>query len=154
MYVPAPGVDGISRTALVVNAYCAFAARHPELKHAFFDPMAETIFARAGKDGAAILERLRTWDDVVKFIDAQPGGNIDIVARVVWRKRWIERQMRAALDLGARQAVILGGGFDTIALRLARAYPAIPTFEIDQPNTQSVKRPIVESAFGLPANFR
>ncbi|MGE0736253.1 MAG: class I SAM-dependent methyltransferase [Alphaproteobacteria bacterium] len=151
--MPEPGVPGISRTALVVNAYCAFAARHPELKRAFFDPMAEIVFARAGQDGAAILDRLRNWADVVKFIAAQPGGDIDIVARVVWRKMWIERQMRAALDLGARQAVILGGGFDTIGLRLANAYPRIPIFEIDQPNTQSVKRPIVESAFGMPGNF-
>jgi methyltransferase (TIGR00027 family) len=132
----------------------AFSARHPDLKAVFHDPYAERIFARAAKNGAAILASLKTWDDVVRFVAEHSGGTFDdMVARGVWRKRWIEQRMREALGAGALQAVILGGGFDTIALRLAAAVPATPIFEIDQSGTQAIKRRIVDEVVGAPANL-
>src|SRR6476646_7930242 len=36
------------------------------------------------------------------------------------RKRWIEEAVRASLDEGYEQVVIIGAGFDTLALRLSR----------------------------------
>lgn len=158
MYLPESSVEGVSRTALFVIALSAFSARHAQMKAAFYDPYAERIFARAGRDGAAILAALKNWDDVVRFVASQPGGSadggtVDLAARLVWRKRWIEQRMGAAFAEGARQAVILGGGFDTIALRLAAAAPATPIFEIDQIGTQAIKRRIVDEVIGAPANL-
>src|SRR3954463_10787428 len=41
------------------------------------------------------------------------------------RKRWIEHAVRSALARGARRVVVIGAGYDTLALRLAREFPAL-----------------------------
>ena len=56
------------------------------------------------------------------------------------RKRWIEEAARAALAEGAAQMVVLGAGFDTLALRLHRELPGVLFVESDHPATQSLKR--------------
>ncbi len=55
---------------------------------------------------------------------------------VVLRKRYIEQVARSSVAQGTSQVLVLGGGYDTLALRLdsdARC------FEIDRPATQRVK---------------
>jgi len=56
------------------------------------------------------------------------------------RKRWIEEAVRAALADGCPQVVVVGAGFDTLALRLSRDFPRPRFFEIDHPATQAWKR--------------
>lgn len=56
------------------------------------------------------------------------------------RKRWIEHAVRSALARGARRVVVIGAGYDTLALRLAREFPALRFTEVDHPATQAVKR--------------
>jgi len=56
------------------------------------------------------------------------------------RKRWIEHAVRSALARGARRVVVIGAGYDTLALRLAREFPAVRFTEVDHPATQAVKR--------------
>ena len=60
------------------------------------------------------------------------------------RKRYLEEIVRDALSEGLRQVVIIGAGFDTLALRLHEAFPETRFFEIDHPATQCVKKRIVE----------
>lgn len=60
------------------------------------------------------------------------------------RKRYLEDVARAALAEGARQLVVIGGGFDTLALRLHEEFPAVRFIEIDHPATQRVKRQAVQ----------
>jgi methyltransferase (TIGR00027 family) len=67
------------------------------------------------------------------------------------RKRCIEDAVRAGIAGGARQVVIIGAGFDTLALRLHRVHPDVRFFEIDHPATQSPKRTALEP---VPANLR
>ncbi len=55
------------------------------------------------------------------------------------RKRWIESAVRAALAAKHEQVVVVGAGFDTLALRLAPEVPAVRFVEIDHPATQAVK---------------
>lgn len=69
------------------------------------------------------------------------------------RKRWIEERARVCLAKGVDQVVILGAGFDTLALRLHREFPRIRFFEVDHPATQQVKREAVESRSMLAANI-
>jgi methyltransferase (TIGR00027 family) len=59
------------------------------------------------------------------------------------RKRLIESAVREAISRGASQVVVLGAGFDTLALRLHRAHPSITFIEIDHPATQRCKRETV-----------
>jgi methyltransferase (TIGR00027 family) len=56
------------------------------------------------------------------------------------RKRWIEEAVRADLAGGCAQVVVVGAGFDTLALRLSREYPHVRFVEVDHPATQAWKR--------------
>ena len=63
-----------------------------------------------------------------------------IVVHYWQRKRWIETRCRAAIADGFLRVIVLGAGFDTLACRLAREFPAVEFIEADQPATQAVKR--------------
>jgi|SRR6185312_4819127 len=56
------------------------------------------------------------------------------------RKRYIEDAARQALAGGVRQLVVLGAGFDSLALRLHREFPQVLFVETDHPATQAAKR--------------
>jgi methyltransferase (TIGR00027 family) len=73
----------------------------------------------------------------------------------LFRKRWIERHVSAGLDRGVRQVILLGAGLDTLALRLAKRWPAARFLEVDLPTTQRAKLAILRrSGFTLPGNCR
>jgi methyltransferase (TIGR00027 family) len=72
---------------------------------------------------------------------------------VALRKRVLDDEVRAALEAGAVQVLVVGAGFDTLALRLAREHPRVRFVEIDHPATQSLKRHALEP-MGRPANLR
>lgn len=69
------------------------------------------------------------------------------------RKRYLEEVALDALLSGFRQVVIIGAGFDTLALRLHEAFPETGFFEIDHPATQQVKKRAVESHHSLKRNL-
>ncbi|HEX4965244.1 MAG TPA: SAM-dependent methyltransferase [Thermoanaerobaculia bacterium] len=70
------------------------------------------------------------------------------------RKRFIEDAARQALAAGARQVVVLGAGFDTLALRLHREFPEVLFVESDHPATQAVKRRALARWGELDANLK
>ena len=56
------------------------------------------------------------------------------------RKRYLEDAARGALSSGeVGQMVVVGGGFDTLAMRLHEEFPEVGFIEIDHPATQRVK---------------
>lgn len=63
-----------------------------------------------------------------------------IIAHYWHRKRWIERRCRESIATGFHRVVVIGAGFDTLALRLAPEFPHIEWIEIDHPATQRAKR--------------
>lgn len=63
-----------------------------------------------------------------------------ITAHYWHRKRWIERRCRDSIAEGFQRVVVIGAGFDTLALRLAAEFPRIDWIEIDHPATQRAKR--------------
>lgn len=70
------------------------------------------------------------------------------------RKRWIENHCREALADGFSRLVILGAGFDTLGVRLARESSQLEIIEIDHPATQAVKRSAFEQqGMELPSNL-
>ncbi len=69
------------------------------------------------------------------------------------RSRFAEDALARAVTSGTRQAVVLGAGFDTFALR--NPYPGLTVFEVDHPATQAWKRErLAEAAIALPATLR
>jgi methyltransferase (TIGR00027 family) len=55
------------------------------------------------------------------------------------RKIFIDEEVRSAIELGARQVLVLGAGFDTLCLRLAPQYGDVQFFEVDHPTTSLAK---------------
>jgi methyltransferase (TIGR00027 family) len=72
-----------------------------------------------------------------------------IFAHYLARKRWIEAEVRQAIAAGVRQVVILGAGYDSLAVRLHREFPQVAFFEIDHPATQRSKRESLAPADNL-----
>jgi methyltransferase (TIGR00027 family) len=78
-----------------------------------------------------------------------PGFSLQVAAR----KRAIEDYVRAAIAAGAQQVVMLEPGFDTLAIRLHREFPAIQFFELDRPSSQSIKRQALSAQWTPGANL-
>jgi len=78
------------------------------------------------------------------------------ITRHYWhRKSWIEERCRLAIAEGVRRVVVLGAGFDTLALRLAPTFPALTWVEVDHPATQGQKqRGLANCEIAMPANLR
>ncbi|GAA4347268.1 hypothetical protein GCM10023165_32250 [Variovorax defluvii] len=76
----------------------------------------------------------RLWRMAERFV--LPG----VTAHFWHRKRWIERRVRQSLAEGFQRVVIIGAGFDTLALRLAPQFPGVDWIEIDHPATQRAKQ--------------
>lgn len=69
------------------------------------------------------------------------------------RKRLVDDEVREALGSGARQVLVVGTGFDTLGLRLARAHPSVLFVEIDQRSTLEAKRAGARTLGGIPPNL-
>jgi methyltransferase (TIGR00027 family) len=71
----------------------------------------------------------------------------------LFRKKLIEDQLLQAIADGVQQVIILGAGFDTLALRMAKQYPTVRFFEIDLPATQQAKVRVLEKiGYSVPSN--
>jgi methyltransferase (TIGR00027 family) len=55
------------------------------------------------------------------------------------RKVFIQQQVEAAIEQGARQVLVVGAGFDTLCLRLAPQNSHVQFFEVDHPATSAAK---------------
>ena len=63
------------------------------------------------------------------------------------RTKYIDDLLKSTITNGVKQVIILGAGFDTIALRLA-FLESIPVIEIDHPNTSKFKIATYKSRIG------
>ncbi len=63
-----------------------------------------------------------------------------IAAHYRWRKRRIARWVGMQVAAGARQLLVLGAGFDALALRMALGNPLLQAFEVDRPESSAAKR--------------
>ncbi len=92
--------------------------------------------------------RLQRW---IKDYDARVGEQLLMVAV---RKRFIDDEARAAVAEGARQVLVVGAGFDTLALRLAEAHPDMIAVEVDHPATAVVKAAALRELGRKPPGLR
>ncbi len=75
-----------------------------------------------------------------------------MVRHYLFRKRLLQQQTERAVANGTTQVIVLGGGFDTLAWRLARRFPTVGFFEIDLPETQAAKLALLHDAGAPPGN--
>ena len=137
-------MQGVSRTAQYVALFRALESARPAEERLFDDPL-----ARSCLDGrlarAADLARVPGFRQaVLALVDRRsPGTRLAVVIRT----RFIDDALRAALDEGLDQVVLLGAGFDSRAHRI----PGIEltrVFEVDHPDTQAAKRERVRARLG------
>jgi methyltransferase (TIGR00027 family) len=72
---------------------------------------------------------------------------------VAIRARLADDLAREMAALGLKQLVLLGAGFDSMALRIKDALGAVTVFEVDHPATQAIKRKVM-TQLGTPENLR
>src|SRR3954462_12014943 len=128
-----------SRTALGAAGY---RAAHQVLEggKVFSDPLACTILG----DGA---------DAIIAGISADPAQQRMRIFMAA-RSRVAEACLGAAVSRGVRQAVVLGAGFDTFALRNPYSDLGLRVFEVDHPATQAWKRKrLSEVGLAIPASL-
>jgi methyltransferase (TIGR00027 family) len=107
----------------------AIEASKPEAERICYDP-----YARALIPGGMSFA-LSKWVVVSGLYERMAPG---ATAFVVGRERYIDDFLKASLDEGLDQIVILGAGLDTRAYRIA-AIERTRVFEVDHPATQQVK---------------
>ena len=120
--------DAPSETAMLVAESVAFHSTNPRFRHLVDDEAGRLVRSFApsrSRLAMAIRERLGV-----------PGLSLHHVLR----KRRIEQLVRDAIADGFRKLVVLGGGFDTLAIRLSGE---IESIEIDHPATQQRKRAVL-----------
>lgn len=97
------------------------------------------------------LSRSRWYQRLIDWVVEPVGpGHLTYLAL---RKRFLDHETREAIQLGASQLLIVGGGFDTLALRIAREHREVAVFEIDHPASQRVKADAVKALGGAPENL-
>ena len=76
-----------------------------------------------------------------------------MISYIVGRTRYIDNYLRARIDDGIEQLVILGAGYDSRAYRFDELKGKVKVFEVDFPATQKVKMEKVKRILGsIPAN--
>lgn len=128
-----------SQTALGAAGY---RAAHQVLEggKVFSDPLARTILG----DGA---------DAIIAGLSAGPAQQRTRIY-IAARSRFAEDCLGAAVSRGVRQAVVLGAGFDTFALRNPHSKLGLRVFEVDHAATQAWKRRrLAEVGLGIPASL-
>jgi len=128
-----------SQTALGAAGYRA-AHQILEGGKVFSDPLARTILG----DGA---------DAIIAGLSAGPAQQRTRIFIAV-RSRFAEDCLGAAVSRGVRQAVVLGAGFDTFALRNPYSELGLRVFEVDHAATQAWKRRrLSEVGLVIPASL-
>jgi methyltransferase (TIGR00027 family) len=141
--------DRPSRTAEYMALFRAVETAEPADRRLFDDPFAAALLTGRLKALAAFaslpaIGRLATY-----LLDL---GWPRTRSSAVVRTRLIDDLVRQAIRSGARQALLLGAGFDSRPYRLEELR-GVPLFEVDHPATQRAKRQRLQAHRGpLPAN--
>ena len=149
--------DGrVSHTALEVARALVYLGREPTIapllpRHAA--SMTEGLLLATGNLQPWMIDlyNRRGVHAVLELIcDAFAKGMIE---RVGLRKRFVDDEVREAIEQGFEQVLVVGAGFDTLCVRLAAEFPSVTFFEIDHPATQASKRAGIEAIRSARANL-
>lgn len=136
-----------SSSAESVAAARAAESSKSEDERVCYDPFAKDFlgsrFSRILK--SRLLTKIALW-----YFDRKVPGAIGCI---VSRTRYIDDYLKACIEDGIEQLVILGAGYDSRAYRFNQLEGKVKVFEVDLPSTLKVKMEKVEHIFGsLPDN--
>lgn len=102
------------------------------------DPLAVELL---GGQLAGLLRLAGTFPALTRLVvragDALTGGRTRFMC---YRTRFLDDEVRRASEAGVSQLVLLGAGLDARAWRLGAPVAGVTVFEVDHPDTQSLKR--------------
>ena len=139
-----------SRTAEYVALYRALETTETRREPLFRDPFAEHLLGdgRAFALRAANLPGLRGL--LERYADWRaPGARTSAIGRT----RFIDDVVRAEVERGVSQLVILGAGYDSRAHRLPELASA-RVYEVDRADTQAEKRRRIDAVAGVRKDVR
>ena len=131
--------DKPSATAYLIAQSIVHSSYNSLVRHLIPDRAAE-ICEQFAADNSPLIIRLmahRSFRFIAALLERATVPGISL--HYILRKRFIEELARKEIELGCRQVVIIGAGFDTLALRLCAAYAPVNFIELDHPATQSAK---------------
>jgi methyltransferase (TIGR00027 family) len=132
-----------SRTAKLTAGIRALEAAKPEGERILYDPYAEYF---AGEEGKQIVKN---------FNKAMGESGINRSLIHILRTRYIDDYVCECIKRGVTQVVIFGAGYDSSPYRLPEMQSGVLIFEVDEPDTSSLKQQKVERLFGkLPSQVR
>jgi methyltransferase (TIGR00027 family) len=137
-----------SRTAEAVALARALQQTLPASQRILDDPYA-SAFLQQPYLRLVANSRLRSWM-LSRFLDFWATGGQEFVAI---RARFADDLAKEMVRDGVQQLVLLGAGFDSMALRIKETLDGVTVFEVDHPATQVVKRKIM-ARLGTPNNLR
>jgi methyltransferase (TIGR00027 family) len=128
-----------SNTAIIVARNIAFVAAGAKTAH--------LVNGETARSNEALLNEVSRFSEIARkrwfqriFRSYEFLTIRGLALHQALRKLHIERIVRTSLAEGFEQIVILGGGLDTLALRLHREFPDVNFLELDHPATQNLKR--------------
>jgi methyltransferase (TIGR00027 family) len=146
---------GVSRTATKIARFMLLLDAVPRLRGILPADAASSVEKILRASGAVrphqidIMRRPLTLR-LVPLIERLTGRG-----QVLWfglRKRWIAETVEEAIRDGAQQVLVVGAGFDPLALMIARRHPQVLCVEIDAPATATPKAAGVRGAGFAPKN--
>src|SRR5262249_5683396 len=137
---------GYSRTAEAVALARALQQTVPPSERILDDPYASAFLQNPYLRFVA-SSRIRSRV-LSGFLDFWATGGQEFVAI---RARLADDQAREMTAIGLKQLILLGAGFDSMALRIKDALAPVIVFEVDHPATQAVKRRVM-AKLGTPQN--
>lgn len=131
--------DKPSATAYLIARSIVYSSYNSLVRHLIPERAAE-ICARFAADRSPLISRLIAHRPFRFFATLLERATIPgISLHYILRKRFLEELVRREIELGCRQVVVIGAGFDTLALRLCTAYESVNFIELDHPATQRAK---------------
>lgn len=138
---------GSSKMAELIALHRVAESRKPEGERICYDPYAvHFVDPEVLAFAAANPEKTKEMSEYYERLF--PGLANSIRARV----RYFDDFVKSSLDEGLEQLVILGAGYDTRAYRIEGLKEKVKVFEVDHPNTQSVKKEKIKKIFGYLPN--
>lgn len=141
-----------SKTSIYVAAGRAIGAREPDESVRNPDFLAERLL---GDPASLEVDHPTVRALGLDYAEAMQKPEVaGTVIMMIVRTRFIDDQLRRAIEEGASQVVIMGAGFDTRAYRFEELLKHAAVFEVDRPQTQALKRGRVKEVLGAaPANL-
>ncbi len=140
--------EDYSRTAEAVALARALQQKLPASERILNDPYASAFLQQPYLRlvaGSWLRSRLLS-----RFLDFWATGGQEFVAI---RARFADDLTKEMASAGLQQLVLLGAGFDSMALRIKETLAEVTVFEVDHPATQVVKRKVM-ARLGAPDNLR